>query len=219
MIATTVQLLNLYPVLNDLPDTIRNQCLDQAKQVVLPGNTPIFDVGHACSGFPFVMSGSIRVIKSTKNGREIPLYRVFPSESCLITTACLFGRMSYSARGITEGETQLLILPGPWFDELASFTSFRAFLFQLLADRMADIMQLVEEVSFQRLDQRLANILLGKGIHLQMTHQQLADELGSVREMVSRILETFSARKWVRLGRGKIEILDSAALRELTDEL
>ena len=165
------------------------------------------------------MSGSIRVIKSTKNGREIPLYRVFPGESCLITTACLFGRMSYSARGITEGETQLLILPGPWFDELASFTSFRAFLFQLLADRMADIMQLVEEVSFQRLDQRLANILLGKGIHLQMTHQQLADELGSVREIVSRILETFSARKWVRLGRGKIEILDSAALRELTDEL
>ncbi|MFZ6691177.1 Crp/Fnr family transcriptional regulator [Undibacterium sp. SXout20W] len=218
MTATTVQLLNLYPVLNELPDTIRDQCLAEAKQLVVPGNTSIFEEGHPCTGFPLVISGSIRVLKSTKSGREIPLYRVFPGESCLITTTCLLGRIAYSARGFTEEETQLLLLPGKWFDELASFTSFRGFLFQLLADRMADMMQLVEEVSFQRLDQRLANILLGKGAHLQVTHQQLADELGSVREMVSRILETFSSKNWVRLGRGKIEILDPAALRVLTEE-
>ena len=95
---------------------------------------------------------------------------------------------------------------------------FRDFVFHLFSERIADLMQLIEAVAFQRLDQRLAALLLGHGRVLQITHQQLADELGSVREIVSRLLKGFAAQQLVRLGREQIEIIDAAALRRLASD-
>ena len=159
--------------------------------------------------------GAIRVAKRSSGGRELPLYRVLPGESCIITSSCLLGHSDYNARGITEGETQLVLLPRPLFDELIATPAFRDFVFALFSERMADLMQLVEEVAFRRLDQRLAALLLGKGRTVHLTHQQLADELGSVREMVSRLLKGFAEQGLVRLGREQVEVLDPAGLRRL----
>lgn len=205
----------LYPVLAQLPDSLRKQCLAEAQQMTVPAGTVVFDSGQPCHGFPFVLEGSIRVIKPSDSGRELPLYRVTPGESCLITSGCLLGRSDYNARGVAETETTLLLLPTRRFNELLEQPAFRDFVFHLLAERMADLMQLVEEVAFRKLDQRLAGLLLGKGRQLHTTHQQLADELGSVREMVSRLLKGFAEQGWVRLGREQIEILDPAALRQM----
>jgi CRP/FNR family transcriptional regulator len=108
-----------------------------------------------------------------------------------------------------------VLLPRDLFDEMLDVTAFRDFVFDLFAERISELMQLVEEVAFRKLDQRLANLLLGKGRQLHTTHQQLADELGSVREMVSRLLKGFADQGLVRLGREQIEILDPAGLRKI----
>ena len=205
----------LYPVLDTLPAALRSRVAQQAQTVKMPAGSVLFDERQPCQGFPFILDGGIRVLKPAANGRELPLYRVLPGESCIITSSCLLGRTDYNARGITEGETTLVLLPRPLFDELLGQPAFRNFVFNLFSERIADLMQLVEEVAFRKLDQRLAGLLLGKGKLVHATHQQLADELGSVREIVSRLLKGFAAQDLVRLGREQIEILDPAGLRRL----
>jgi CRP/FNR family transcriptional regulator, anaerobic regulatory protein len=208
-------LADLYPVLEDLPTSLRTRLAETIQPMTVPAGTVLFDEHQPCQGFPFVLAGSIRVVKLAANGRELPLYKVLPGESCIITSSCLLGHADYSARGITESETTLVLLPRALFDEMLRETSFRDFVFDLFAERIAELMQLVEEVAFRKLDQRLANLLLGKGRQLHTTHQHLADELGSVREMVSRLLKGFADQGFVRLGREQIEILDPAGLRKV----
>ena len=174
----------------------------------------LFDEKQPCQGFPFILEGAIRVVKAAANGRELPLYRVLPGESCIITSSCLLGHADYNARGTTEGATTLALLPREIFAELLGEPVFRDFVFALFSERMAELMQLVEEVAFHKLDQRLASLLLGKGRVVHASHQQLADELGSVREIVSRLLKGFAEQGMVRLGREQIEILDAGRLRQ-----
>jgi CRP/FNR family transcriptional regulator len=161
------------------------------------------------------MKGDIRVPKPAANGRELPLYRVLPGESCIISSSCLLGHSDYNARGGADGETTLTLLPRPLFDELLTESSFRDFVFRLFSERIAELMQIIEEVAFRKLDQRLAGLLLGKGKLVHATHQHLADELGSVREMVSRLLKGFAEQGLVRLSREQVEILDPAGLRRI----
>lgn len=204
-----------YPVLAELPAAARDRLLNAAQWVTVPAGTTLFDDHQACEGFPFVVRGSVRVIKASPNGRELPLYRVSPGETCVISSSCLLGHEDYNARGITETETEMVMLPKPVFDALLAEPAFRTFVFHLFSDRIADLMQLIEEVAFHKLDQRLAALLLGKGRLVHTTHQQLADELGSVREIISRLLKGFAAQSLVRLSREQIEILDPTGLRRL----
>lgn len=208
-------LAELYPVLQTLPDALAARLAAEAQTIEVPAGAVLFDERQPCQGFPLVLSGCIRVLKCAANGRELPLYKVLPGESCIITSSCLLGHADYNARGVTEGKTRLVLLPRPLFDALLQTPAFRDFVFGLFAERIADLMQLVEEVAFRKLDQRLANLLLGKGRQLNVTHQQLADELGSVREMVSRLLKGFADQGLVRLGREQIEILDPIGLRRI----
>ena len=212
---TIQRLFDLYPVLGELPPPLRERLSAQAQELTVPAGTTLFDERSPCQGFPFILAGGIRVLKVAANGRELPLYRVLPGESCIITSSCLLGHADYNARGVTEGETTLALLPRALFDELLAAPPFRDFVFHLFAERMADLMQLVEEVAFRKLDQRLAGLLLGRGKRVHATHQQLADELGSVREMVSRLLKSFSEQGLVALSREQIEILDPSGLRRL----
>jgi CRP/FNR family transcriptional regulator len=203
----------LYPVLAELPADLHQRLMATMQSMTVPAGTVLFDERQPCLGFPFVLEGSIRVTKAAANGRELPLYRVLPGESCIITSSCLLGHAAYNARGTTEAASTLILLPRNLFDELLGQAAFRDFVFNQFAERMAELMQLVEEVAFRKLDQRLASLLLGKGRVLHTTHQQLADELGSVREMVSRLLKGFAEQGLVRLGREQVEILEPAGLR------
>ena len=205
----------LYPVLALLPESQRRRIAGEATAVTVPSGTTVFDERQPCQGFPFVLGGAIRVVKVSMAGRELPLYRVRPGETCIITSSCLLGNVPYNARGVTESETVLVLLPQGMFAELLALEPFRNFIFNLFAERMADLMQLVEEVAFRKLDQRLAALLLGKGRVVRATHQQLADELGSVREMVSRLLKGFAEQGLVALGREQVEILAPAGLRRI----
>jgi CRP/FNR family transcriptional regulator, anaerobic regulatory protein len=216
---TPDELLLCYPVLSCLNREDLVALANPQSVMRIPAGTTIFTENQPCAGFPLLLSGSIKVIKSTAQGREMLLYRVEPSGSCIISSSCLLGHSRYSARGIAESEIALLILPKALFDTLmASSTSFRNFVFHLFAERIADLMGLVEEVAFSRLDQRLAKALVSRSSNtLQITHQQLAEELGSVREIVSRLLKGFSSQGFVSLGREQIVLLDRVGLEQLAN--
>jgi CRP/FNR family transcriptional regulator len=209
------RLIELYPVLERVEPGLRRRVLAQVQAVDVPDGTVLFDEAQPCNGFPFLIDGAVRVVKAAANGRELPLYRVVPGETCIISSSCLLGHVAYNARGLAEGRTTLVPLPRPLFDELLASAPFRDYIFRLFSERVADLMQLVEEVAFKKLDQRLAALLLGKGRIVQTTHQHLADELGSVREIVSRLLKGLATQGLVALGREQIEILDPAGLRAL----
>lgn len=209
------ELLALYPVLDKLPAELLKRIVDATQTLSVPHGTAVFDENQPCRGFPFVLDGAIRVVKLSANGRELPLYRVLAGESCIISSSCLLGHADYNARGVAEGSTTLAVLPRSLFDEMMGQAAFRDFVFALFSERMADLMHLVEEVAFRKLDQRLAALLLGKGRRVHATHQQLADELGSVREMVSRLLKGFAEQGLVKLGREQVEVLDPAGLRKV----
>lgn len=211
----TEQLTAHYPMIGDLPPAARQQLLAAARWMKVPAGALLFDDHQPCEGFPFVVEGSVRVLKAAPNGRELPLYRVAPGETCVISSSCLLAHEDYNARGVTEADTLLMLLPKPVFDALLAEPAFRNFVFHLFAERIADLMQIIEEVAFHKLDQRLAALLLGKGRLLHTTHQHLADELGSVREIVSRLLKGFADQGLVKLSREQVEILDPAGLRRV----
>jgi CRP/FNR family transcriptional regulator len=210
------RLLQLFPVFRQLPEATLSQIVATAAARQTTAGAILFEAASPCTGFPMLLEGSVRVVKSAPNGREVQLYRVTPGESCLLSSSCLLGSTDYSATGIAETAVTLLALPPALFHQLlAEQKPFRDYVFSLFSERLADLMTLVEAVAFQKLDQRLAALLLDKGDVVRATHQGLADELGSVREMVSRLLSNFQDRGWVALGREQIRITDAAALRRL----
>ncbi|GAB4034914.1 MAG: Crp/Fnr family transcriptional regulator [Rubrivivax sp.] len=212
-------LLELYPVLAQIPSAARAEVLArEAQRVTVPAGTRLFDEGAPCGGFPLVLSGCVRVARGAPNGRSLELYRVTPGELCVVSTSCLYGHGGgavLSAHGDTTEPSTLVLLSPAGFERWAAHEPFRRYVFGVFADRLADLMALAEAVAFQRLDQRLAAALLGHGATLKLTHQALADELGTAREMVTRLLKRFEQQGWVALGRERIELRDAAALRAL----
>lgn len=208
-----------FPRLKNLPPAALDQIVRQGKHMVLPGGTRVFDEHGPCGAFPLLLAGAVRVFKQAASGRQLLLYRVEPGELCVLTTSCLLGHKSYAASGVTEGETELVAIPAAFFDELlASCEEFRLLVFSILSERIADLMQRVEEVAFQRLDRRLAALLVARAPDLRVTHQELADELGSVREIVTRLLRGFEEHGWVRLGRERVSVTDVASLRRVAED-
>jgi CRP/FNR family transcriptional regulator, anaerobic regulatory protein len=214
---TQTRLLQQYPMLRDLPAADQAELLATASAMHLPAGTVVFDENQSCQGFPLLLSGSIHVIKAAPNGRELQLYSVDPGESCILTSSCLLGHSKYKARGVARQDTELVVLPPSAFRKLISVHEpFRNYIFSLFSERLSDLMQLVSAVAFQKLDQRLAVLLVAKPSPIHITHQALADELGSVREIVSRLLKSFAEQGWIKLGREQIEIVDAYALKKFS---
>lgn len=213
-------LIRHYPVVKALPVGLTRDLQDRARPVAIAAGTVAFDEDSPCSGLILPTSGSVRVVRSGPQGREILLYRVHPGESCILSVGCLLGRTSYAARGIVERDLTGVQIPGDLFETLvAAVPSFRTFIFELFGSRVSALLQLVEQVAFHRLNQRLALILLRRfeeaGVpEIDTTHQALADEVGSVREIVSRVLESFENEGGIVLGRGRVKLLRPDVLRE-----
>jgi CRP/FNR family transcriptional regulator len=185
----------------------------------VPAGTVLFHESAPCQGFPLVLEGEIRVTRNSGDGRSLELYRVVPGELCLVSCACLFRAQPLSAHGVTTRPSCLLLISPPVFQQWLEAAPFRNAVLGLFAERMADLTSLVDAVAFHKLDHRLAAALLGRGLQLATTHQALADELGTVREMVTRLLQRFEREGWVSLGREQIQIVNSPALRQLASNL
>ena len=206
-------LLRRFPVFSQLSARQLDELLKDAQVLRVPAGGVLFDAGQPCRGFPLVLEGSVRVSKGSPGGREILLYRVEPGGACILSGGCLLGHSDYSARGVAEEEVTLLSIPPDVFQKLMiEAEPFRRFVFSMYGERLSEVMELVDAVAFRRLDQRLAQLLVQRGPVLEVTQQKLADEIGSVREIVSRLLRAFEARGWVRLERERVTVLDPRAL-------
>lgn len=225
MSENAAQQIAAHPLLQSLPAAVRDQ-LSTQPVIDLPGGTQVFEASTSCSGFPILLSGMVRVFKHLANGRRIELYRVTPNEPCILSLGCLLGGSQYPASGVTLGPTRLLVMPSSLFREcLATNDAFRNEIFRVLGDRLVHTIELVEEITTLRLDVRLAATLLSHapasgqegqaGRQIAVTHQELADELGTVREIVSRLLDDFSQQGLVVLGRGRIQIAAPDRLQQL----
>ncbi|GAV19630.1 cyclic AMP receptor-like protein [Mariprofundus micogutta] len=206
--------LELFPSMHQLPVTLTKE-LTGLQTMKVPKGTVLFRDGDACQGYVFVLDGSVRVQKMDPEGREIVLYRVEDGQTCMLTTSCLLGDKAYPAEGVAEIETELALIPAQRFDELLADSAFRKFALGMISERIADLMALIEDVAFGRMDARLIRRLmeLDDGSHkLKLTHQQLATELGTAREVISRILKDFERRGHVSLGRGEVTLIDLDAL-------
>lgn len=204
----------LFPTLAELPSRLALEVERQAMNLNAPAGALLFDAGMTCQALPLVLEGRIKVSKRAENGREIRLYSVHPGELCIVTVSCLLGGDPYPATGVAETAVSALALPRALILRLvAEHPPFREMAFNLFAERLTGLMQLVEEVAFRKLDQRLAAWLLERGPLIAVSHQEVADELGSVREIVSRLLKQFEEEGSVRLGRERIEVLAPATLK------
>lgn len=204
-------LLALYPALAHVAPPA--QALGAPVEVA--AGTVLFTQQQDCRGFPLVLDGEVRVSKRSAEGRSLELYRVGPGDLCLVSSACLFRRTPLLAEGTATRPTRLLLVPPDMFQAWLADRAFRDMVLGAFAERMADLGALVDAIAFQRLDERLAAALLGHGPTLPVTHQSLADELGTVREIVTRLLRRFERDGWIELGRERIRIVDSGALRSL----
>ena len=193
-----------------------------SRKMAAPAGTQLFSEGSPCQAFLIVLAGQVRVQKTAENGREIALYRIGPGQTCVVTTVCLMTGTDYDAEGVAETDIEAQALPMPAFRALlAKSERFRDFVFRAYSIRITDLLLLLEEVSFGRIDQRLAACLLERGRsgepenEVLATHQELAAELGTAREVVSRQLKEFENRGWIALARGRIVLRDLAALAGL----
>jgi len=202
-------------------DEIARQCLDDGSVISLPENSTVFQQGDACKNYLIVLQGSVKVFTRAENGREILLYRLNEGDSCVLTTSCLISKKNYPAEGITETAVVALAIPVTRFNTaLQHSTTFRELVFSAFSVHLSDLITLVEEVAFGKLDVRLAKLLLkhcdDQGT-LTSTHQNIATELGSAREVISRQLKELEAKGYVKVQRGNIKINDVYALQKIAD--
>lgn len=207
-----------YPALAAIPNDRLARDLATVRILEVPAQSTLFRETEPCAGFPFVIDGEVRVTRGAPDGRELELYRVRAGEVCIVSTSCLLGSLPMSARGVAAATTRLAMVDRATLAGWLAFDAVRLFVLGLMADRLAELMALVEAVAFHRLDQRLAGALLGHGRTLRATHQELADALGTAREMVSRLLKRFEEQGAVRVGRERIEIVDAPMLRALAGQ-
>ncbi len=211
---------DLFPTLAE-GDRTSQDVLDAAGLAALPANQAVFHGGSECGSYLLVLSGSVRVQVLGEGGREAVLYRVVAGESCVLTTCCMLSGDHYPAEAFTETPVRALLVAKPAFDRaLETAPAFRRFVFANLGLRIAQVIERIEEVTFRPIERRLAAYLLshndGAGA-IRATHQEIAVELGTAREVVSRHLKRLESAGLVRLGRSAVTLLDPQGLRHLAD--
>ncbi|MHC4942324.1 MAG: Crp/Fnr family transcriptional regulator [Planctomycetota bacterium] len=210
------ELFDRYPILGELSESHQQLFREHGQALKAPDGTMLFNVGSPCELFPLLTEGLIRVERLSESGRKIILYTVKPGDSCILTVSCLLGNSTYPAMGIVgEDVTGVAITREVFMRLIEDSLEFRTFVFKYFSERLAHLMELVEGLAWEKVHQRLAGVLGSKPDVVETTHQLLADELGSVREVISRTLKEYEAQGLVKLGRGKIQILDREGLRKI----
>ncbi len=219
MTLTGNQWLGAFPALARLEPDALALLAAEGMRVHVPRGTVLFQAGGLCQNYLMMLDGAVRVQMVSESGREIVLYRVARGETCILTTACLMSRTGYSAEGVAESDIDAVALGAqPFHALLACSAVFRGFVFAAFGNRLTGMMALVEEVAFGRIDLRLARFLVDHrdaAGGLDITHQSLAVELGTAREVVSRQLKEFERRGLVGLARGRVVVRDAKGLEGL----
>jgi len=212
------QWMALFPELLELDEDHQKFLKDAVKFKQLSQGDVAYQPGWDCKNFLMCLSGQTRVYRSSETGREILLYKVSPGQTCVLTTSCLMGDSTFPAESIAEQDTLLAAIPENKFNALMDQSMrFREFVHNNYGELLSDLITLVNEVAFSRVDIRLARYLLKTADEdniVHSTHQQLALDMGSVREVISRYLNEWEHKGWINNKRGKIQLINRDELNE-----
>jgi len=210
------RIARVMPILQRADPEVVREFMRTAFLTRIPAGRDVFTEGDPAEAIALLISGEVRVYKIGETGREITLYRFGLGQSCILTANAILSRKAFPAIATVEQEAEAVIIPADVFrDWVSRYDLWRDFVFDLLSQRLSSVMALVDEVAFRRMDARVAAFLLQRGRRenpIPVTHQEIAADLGSSREVVSRILEDFVGRNLIRLARGAVEVLDFPAL-------
>ncbi len=204
--------------LADIDDEAR-RALEALKPMHVPARATLFRPADAAQSFVILLSGRIGVYLTGRNGRELLLYSVTPGETCVQTTLGVLGGAPYTGEAVAESDLVAVMVPPAVFERLmASSPAFRAFVFKAFADRLGDLMFVLEQVAFVKVEQRLAHALLERADdegRVTLKHQELAVVIGTAREVVSRRLEALASKGVVASERGQIRIIERGELARM----
>lgn len=214
------RIVNILPILQQADGHAVQEFQRIAYYARIPTGKDIFAQGDQVSAIALLISGVVRVYKISDTGREITLYRFGTGESCILTANAILNNQLFSALATVEEDAEAIMIPADSFRDWVNQTEiWRAFVFDLLSQRLSSVMEIVEEVAFGRLDVRVATLLLDHSKSqnpIVITHHEIATELGSSREVISRILGSLAKSGMIQLKRGTIEILDHESLQSLS---
>lgn len=182
----------------------RKRTLDNEEILIFPGDVLVF--------VPIVLSGALRIVREDEEGREVFLYHLFPSQTCAMAINCCQSRNESMIKAIAEDETEVLMVPADLIDHLFRFPEWKTFINNTYSSRFAELIEVIDLIAFNNLDKKILNYLEKKKEALNtsallITHQQIATELNTHREAVSRLLRTMEQKGMVKLGRNSIELL------------
>ncbi|HEY3346203.1 MAG TPA: Crp/Fnr family transcriptional regulator [Nitrospirota bacterium] len=209
---TKERFFELFPLFGKNSPEMGSDIFAASKVVDFPAGKQLYTEGDACAGISFLLEGEVRVYKISAGGREITLYEIGPGETCILNASCLISNISYPANAVSLSPGRILLLPSDEFMRLVEkHGQMRGLVLSVLAKRLTDVMTLVEEVAFQRMDERLMDYLIEKSEDglLRVTHQKIASDLGTSREVISRLLKEFERQGELSLSRNMIRLKEN----------
>lgn len=212
------------PLLANASDAVRASFAENAILQNIPAGTELSREGDACHYFPIVKSGLLRVYKLSRQGHEVTLYRIREGESCILTLTCLMKTSMFPAHAVVEEDSAVWLVPADVFRQWTVKEDFwRDYVIGYLSRTLNNVIGLVEDMLFRRVELRIIDALLEQTTEengvLESTHQDIANEVGSAREVVSRHLKEFEREGLLALSRGTLRILDRGELKKRSELL
>ena len=212
------RLASAVPVLQQAEQELQREILANGFYAKIPANKDIFVEGNRADALALLLSGVVRVYKIGESGREITLYRFGTGESCILTANAILSEQTFPALATVEEDAEAIMIPADSFRLwVRRFDIWHRFVLDLLSQRLSTMLAVVDEVTFRRMDTRLATLLRQRSVEqnpIVTTHQELAADLGSSREVISRLLGDLAALKAIELSRGAITVIDSSLLEK-----
>ncbi len=208
---TTQEFLEIFPAFRKMPGGVVERILSAAWRKKIPAGTYVYSEGDYCQAFTFLISGEVRVFKMEETGREITLYELGRGDSCIINASCILSAVPTPANAMTTVECDALLLSAADFKALTEeFIEVREYVFKVLSENLANVMTLVEEIAFKHIDERLVEYLEEKSEQgkVSATHQKIAADLGTSREVISRLLKDMERKGRVALSRNLVKLMD-----------
>ncbi len=205
-------LVDKYPYLSKIDDPVWDQVISDARVMNIPRNTEIYNVSSRCENFVLLLEGSVRVYYPAPDGREITMYRITPGDLCVLSLTSMLNNRNYTVVAKTESDVTAMAITETQFREVMDQSEkFRDYVMTTLSERLCDLICLVQDTVFQNLHVRIACVLdkmfrRTNSVHINTTHQSLAHEIGTTREVISRILKEFEKENYIKISRGTIEI-------------
>ena len=212
-----------FPIWNKLTPTHQQRLTDSSEFLKFKGGTVIHNGSMDCLGLLLIRSGQLRVYTLSSEGREITLYRLFDHDICLFSASCVMPNIQFEVIIEAEKDSEMWVLPSCLFKDLMDESAVVAnYANQLISSRFSEVMWLMEQIMWKSFDKRLASFLLEESIlensaSLKITHEKIANHMGTAREVVTRMLRYFQSEGMVKLTRGAVEILDKTALENLAE--